>query len=195
MTAKDKDTIRGRPRNVDTTHALLTATLEVVAQRGYHEASIDEIVERAGSSKPTVYRRWHTKPALVAAAMRHAFDSAGQNAPCSGDPHHDLGVAMESVVTLFARPSFSGAFRALIGVATTEPELALAMERMKHERQDVLHGTLERVFKAPGAAEVASQMLIGGLLMRVVQNRPVTKRFGKAMVDIIFPPRKTPPVK
>ena len=48
--------------------AILAATLDVLVDTGYEGMSIDLVAARAGVHKTTVYRRWPTKSALVAAA-------------------------------------------------------------------------------------------------------------------------------
>lgn len=56
----------------------------MLAERGYRDLTVDAVAERAGVAKTTVYRRWPTKGALVAATL----------APPSGnaaDPESLLG--------------------------------------------------------------------------------------------------------
>ena len=48
--------------------AVLAATLEVLVETGYDGMTVDAVAARAGVHKTTVYRRWPTKAALVAAA-------------------------------------------------------------------------------------------------------------------------------
>ena len=49
----DKSAGKGRPHDAGSTTAILQAALELVAERGYHDATLEEIVARAKSSKPT----------------------------------------------------------------------------------------------------------------------------------------------
>jgi len=46
-------------------HAILEAALAVIAEKGYHQATIDEIAARAGVGKGTVYVYFKSKSALV----------------------------------------------------------------------------------------------------------------------------------
>ncbi|HEY5853958.1 MAG TPA: TetR/AcrR family transcriptional regulator [Aldersonia sp.] len=59
----------GRPRSTDTTSAILDATLELWRELGYSAVSIDAIAARAGVSKPTIYRRWPGRQAILVAAI------------------------------------------------------------------------------------------------------------------------------
>jgi len=42
---------------------------DLLAERGYRELTVDAVAERAGVAKTTVYRRWPSKGALVAATI------------------------------------------------------------------------------------------------------------------------------
>lgn len=58
---------------------ILETTLEEVARVGYENLSIEEIAERAGVNKTTIYRRWATPEALVLAAFESASDHDGMS--------------------------------------------------------------------------------------------------------------------
>jgi AcrR family transcriptional regulator len=60
---------RGRPRRAAARGAILDATLELLAERGFHATTMDAIAERAGVGKNTIYRRWATKDDLVIDAV------------------------------------------------------------------------------------------------------------------------------
>ena len=57
-------------RSARTRAAVLAATADLLAEVGYEELTFDAVAERAGVHKTTVYRRWPTKPDLVADAAR-----------------------------------------------------------------------------------------------------------------------------
>src|SRR5262245_54231629 len=58
----------GRPRDARNDQAILDATLSILRERGYGALTIDGVAAAAGVGRPTVYRRWPSKPALVVAA-------------------------------------------------------------------------------------------------------------------------------
>ena len=49
---------------------VLRATLELVAEGGYAALRFEDVAERSGVNKTTLYRRWPTKSQLVGAALR-----------------------------------------------------------------------------------------------------------------------------
>jgi len=60
---------RGRPRRAGADEEILRATRELLDEDGYAAFTVDVVAERTGIAKTTIYRRWPTKGALVAAAI------------------------------------------------------------------------------------------------------------------------------
>jgi AcrR family transcriptional regulator len=60
---------RGRPRREGTDEEVLAATLRTLREKGYGPLTVDAIAEQTGIAKTTIYRRWPSKGALVAAAV------------------------------------------------------------------------------------------------------------------------------
>ncbi|MHB1164548.1 MAG: TetR/AcrR family transcriptional regulator [Candidatus Nanopelagicales bacterium] len=56
---------------------LAVTALQVLAERGYADMVMDEVAERAGASKRTVYRHYPTKVDLAVAAIRQVPTYAG----------------------------------------------------------------------------------------------------------------------
>src|SRR5882672_4805358 len=64
---------RGRPRSATADEAILVATRELLAERGWADLTIAEVAARAGVAKTTLYRRWPGKADLVVDAMAALF--------------------------------------------------------------------------------------------------------------------------
>jgi AcrR family transcriptional regulator len=62
----------GRPRSDAVHAALLRATQDLLIEVGFDRLALDAVAARAGTSKPTIYRRWKTKADLVVAAVADA---------------------------------------------------------------------------------------------------------------------------
>ena len=58
---------RGRPRDATVDRRVLDAAWEVLHETGYAGLTVDEVAERAGAAKTTLYRRWPTKDHLAVA--------------------------------------------------------------------------------------------------------------------------------
>jgi AcrR family transcriptional regulator len=59
----------GRQRSQAADEAILSATLELLSERGYGGFTVSAVIDRSGVSSATLYRRWPTKQQLVAAAL------------------------------------------------------------------------------------------------------------------------------
>ena len=63
----------GRPRDERADKAILTATLELMAESGVHDLRVDEVAGRPGVGKATIYRRYRSKDDLITAAIAGYF--------------------------------------------------------------------------------------------------------------------------
>jgi AcrR family transcriptional regulator len=68
---------RGRPRRAGADEEILDVARQLLRENGYRDLNIDTVAERAGVAKTTLYRRWPSKGALVAAAMEPLASAAG----------------------------------------------------------------------------------------------------------------------
>src|SRR5512141_1816297 len=63
----------GRPRRADVEDRVLGAAIELLSERGVDGLTTNAVVERSGVARATVYLRWPTRQALIAAAVRRAM--------------------------------------------------------------------------------------------------------------------------
>jgi AcrR family transcriptional regulator len=103
--------------------AVLSATLEVLVETGYDAMSVDAVAARAGVHKTTVYRRWPTKAALVAAA---AADRSEQLVPVpdTGSLVGDLTALGHSIADNLSSELGSALARTIIAAASASAEVA-----------------------------------------------------------------------
>jgi len=66
----------GRHRSAAADEAILVATLDLLTERGYGGLTMISVIERAGVSSATLYRRWPTKHDLVVAALASVVPSS-----------------------------------------------------------------------------------------------------------------------
>ncbi len=79
-----------RRRGRELEDALLAAAWDLLVSGGYGAFTIDAVAERAGTSKPVIYRRWPNREALVLAAIRHFYAQGSQPVPDTGTLRGDL---------------------------------------------------------------------------------------------------------
>ena len=127
----------GRPRGEATDSAILQATIELLAEGGLRRTTIDAVAARAGVARATVYLRWPTRDALLAAAARQ---SLGQPLyPLTGSLVPDLHTGAQRVRRALAQPLFKAIFpelaRGLLArsPATAYDEIAPNRKRLADE--------------------------------------------------------------
>ncbi|NDL57207.1 TetR/AcrR family transcriptional regulator [Phytoactinopolyspora mesophila] len=69
MASPDGSRHAGRPRDPAIDQAILEATLNVLHEHGYAGFSLEAVATRAGTTKPTIARRWRRRQELIIAAL------------------------------------------------------------------------------------------------------------------------------
>lgn len=188
--------LMGRPRDPQATAAILDAMLWLLADRGYAATSTADVAARARASKATLYRRWPSKPALAAEAIRHGIRAANPVEPSGDDPREDLVQVLENLIRAMAQTPLGGAIRSVISDAAHESELSAAMEEVTTAAR--IHGPMRPLVLAAKArgllaadadVDLTLDLLLGApyfqLLVRQVAPDPAQAR---ALVDHLIPP-------
>jgi len=113
----------GRPRDARHDRAILEATLEILREHGYGGLTIDGVAAKAGVGRPTIYRRWPSKPALVVAALVDSSRLAIP-APDTGSLRHDLIAIQRHQVELMNSPDNRRVTAGLVADLANDPDLA-----------------------------------------------------------------------
>ena len=113
----------GRTKRVQS--AVFGATLSVLAELGYAGLSIDRIAERSGVHKTTIYRRWQSRDAVLAAAMNDVVEQL-LPIPTAGRIEEDLRAFGRGLVDVLTNrtPPVAGVVRALFSDAANDPAVA-----------------------------------------------------------------------
>src|SRR5689334_16497704 len=107
---------RGRPRSQEADRAILTATVELLAERGLAAMSIEEVAARAGVGKTTIYRRWPSKGLLALDAFVDSFREE-QPLPDTGTLRGDLLSALHAWVRAVTQTAMGPMLTGLIAEA------------------------------------------------------------------------------
>jgi AcrR family transcriptional regulator len=79
-----------RRRGQELEEALLSAAWDELTASGYGQFTIEAVAERAGTSRPVIYRRWATKQDIVLAAIKFDAMRRRQPLPDTGSLREDL---------------------------------------------------------------------------------------------------------
>ena len=157
---------RGRPRSDAAEAAILAAAIEVLAERGFSDTSVDQIAARAHAGKDTIYRRWPHKSDLVRAALDHLEDIKVE-VPDSGSLSVDLGGYLTGIARLLEDPRFGDIVLSLVGESRHDPLFAGWIDRFWSERRDVIESIIARAVQrgeaTPEQAALAPELLLGPL--------------------------------
>lgn len=165
----------GRPRDPRIDGAVLSATVELLAETGYASLLVSAIAERAGTSKPAIYRRWPSKAHLVHEAVFPI--GAATELPDTGSLPEDLHEMVSRSMAFLSTPSARAALPGLVAEMAADPTLHSALlERFA----DVIGGGLtELLQRAVARGEVrpgvtASELTdaIAGITLMGLLTRP-----------------------
>ena len=188
MTATERPSAAGRPRDEAITEAIFDATFAVLTEHGFADFSMGEVAERAGVHKPAVYRRWPNKLELIAAVLqRMAFPL---NDPASGDIRSDLVEMLVGAISGHPTP-LPLQLRIRSEVVAT-PELAEAMDRLvfrprramgrKIVRRAIAGGQL----RADTRVDLVLDMLFGADQERAFAGGRHSRRDFERIVDLLL---------
>ena len=134
---------RGRPRSTEADSAIQAAVIDLLEEVGYTGMRIDDVAERSGVSKTTIYRRWATKATLVVDVLR-AIKSERVPMPETGDFDRDLRAIVRDLYSSLDGTSLGRALPGLLAEKSADPELSAAIEQLWTDRQAMVATIVRR---------------------------------------------------
>jgi AcrR family transcriptional regulator len=180
----------GRPRCPGTDEAILRAALRQLATGGYARLSVEAVAAEAGTTKPTLYRRWPSKADLAMAALAH-LQSQEQPEP-TGSTEADLRAALRDFGRKLQRPNGMAMIGTLLVEERHTPELlALFRERVVRPRRGALLRILERArdrgeLRAGADLAAAVNMLVGAFYARYLTGEGIPDDWADRGVSTIL---------
>jgi len=187
----------GRRRDESKDDAILLATRELLAERGFDGMTMDAVADRAGAGKATVYRRWPSKVQLTVDAVVCARGVAQtvDDIPDTGSLRSDL------LAVRYGRPRTdddSELMSGLMSAVKENPEVAAVFhEQFVRSRVSMMRGLLERA-QARGelrddidldmVAAVAPAMIA---YRKMVAGQRIDDEFVVQMIDTVILPLAT----
>jgi AcrR family transcriptional regulator len=165
---------RGRPRSKELDASILSATLELASEVGINGMSMDDVAQRAGVSKASIYRRWPSKELLVIDALRSAMGPL--DAVDTGDVGADLRAILGDLVQRFSsKERMNDVLPHLIEVSTHDPALRAELEAYTQLRRVPLRASLERgITRGELPADADLDTMIDALLGPIIYRRLLT---------------------
>lgn len=162
----------GRPRDPRIDEAVLRAAADLVVEVGYAELTIAAIADRAGTSKPAIYRRWPSKAHL----LHEAAFPVGEDRlalPDTGSLVDDLAEMLRRTATAFADPVARAITPGLLAEFAADPALHPALlDRFggawKLFRDRIVLAAERDEVRADADPDVLIETLAGASLMRLI---------------------------
>jgi AcrR family transcriptional regulator len=159
--------------------ALAAAALEVVAEKGFAGASLEEIAARAGMTKGAIYSNFSGKADLLMSAMSAKGFAMATERPAAASVGEELREVAEALVVMVRRAKDEEAFLAEFQLyALADPELRQGMAAVYAES---FTGTATYLAKLRGSMMPARELAVaiqavslGFLLQSLVTPNEVT---------------------
>jgi AcrR family transcriptional regulator len=171
--------------------AILAATMAELAATSYEALRIEDVADRAGVHKTTIYRRWPTKAELVAdATLDHSATAVPM--PDTGSLAGDLRALARSVAANIGSPVGGRVAKTMVAAAVTSNEVASQAPEFWAARiglaTTIVDAAVARGEVEPGAvdANVVIETLIGALYVRLLlTGEPITRKFADQVAALL----------
>lgn len=181
----------GRPRSAGIDEALLDATLQLAGEVGINGMSMDDLAQRAGVSKATIYRRWASKEALVLDALASAirpFDLVD-----TGSVRGDLEVYLAELGRRMQTGRSSDVLPDLISASARDPALRESLDEwVRHRRQPLTIILGRAAQRGELAADTDLDTIIDALIgafmyRRLLSHAPIDDAFVTLLLRTVLP--------
>lgn len=181
---------RGRPRSESSSAAILSATIELVAEVGIAGLTVDAVACRAGVGKATIYRRWDSKEALMLDAWKRCVRKP--EVPDTGNVRDDLREIFTVLDQTLPDADLQRVFPQMIAAAKVNADVAGAYRTFIAERRRPMRTVLERAVERGELSddlelEVVQDLLVAPVLYRwLVSDGPVDDHLITQVIDLVL---------
>jgi AcrR family transcriptional regulator len=181
----------GRPRDASLDAAILAATTRQLRERGYAAMSLEGVAAAAGTTPPSLRRRYRDKLALALASIEAM--PAPALPPATGDPRGDALATLENFRDTMVHRDGLAVFTAIVAERRRHPELlARFQQRILEPRHERLRAALSRGISAgrlPPALDpdLAVGMLTGALYAACLNGQRVPADWAARTLSVLWP--------
>jgi AcrR family transcriptional regulator len=184
----DPQTKAGRPRNPALDGAILSAAARQLGESGYARMSLESVAAAAGTTVPSLRRRYRNKAELTAAVISSL--RVGEPPACAPSPRaHALAILENFHANLRAIPALA-ILGSLLAEEERHPELlGLFKTRLVEPRRALLRQALA-AGDLPDSADLdaLTSMLIGSFYGRYVTIAGIPDDWPERVLTVVWPP-------
>ena len=187
----------GRPRGeaAGSHSAILDAVHDLLLETSVRDLTIEAVAKRAQVSKPTLYKWWPSKAALVFSMFRERLDREGR-APEAATVEAMLRARMKHLVH-----AFNGLFGKVVAELIAEGQSDPVVLRELYDRHigprraativDIKRGMASGEFASSADPELLVDAIFGPMYYRLLLHlTPLTEEYGERLIDQVL--RKAP---
>jgi len=183
----------GRPRNetAESHAAIMDAVFALLQETSARDLTMEAVARRARVGKPTLYKWWPSKAALVLAMFQERL--AGQlEAPEARTSEEAFRIRVRLLIQGF-NGLFGKVMADLIAEGQSEPEILrdLYQQHMRPRRAgaiaDVERAKANGEFRRDTDAELLVDSIVGPIYFRLLLRfAPLTEAYGEALVEQVL---------
>lgn len=158
--------------------AILSAALQVFAERGFEAARLDDVAERAGVAKGTLYLYFKDKTALFEAIVRNATAPVIENlSAITQAPDVSTRALLERLMAMFVSEVLGSERKLVLRLVLTEGQRFPDLARFYHDEvvsrglgliTQILERGVARGEIAPASLTRFPQLIVAPLIMSVL---------------------------
>jgi len=160
-----------RRRSEKSRTAIVTATRELLLERGFDGLTIEAVAARAGVGKQTIYRWWPSRPALVADVMLEDADKILASVNHTDDLAADLVGWVRKLAASLTTAHGSAMLRTLTVAGMEHEETAV---KLRAGFSSPLHDSVRARLLADGieepTAESGADAIVGGVVYPILSD-------------------------
>jgi AcrR family transcriptional regulator len=179
--------VRVQGRSARVVEAVLQATAEELGKVGFLALRIDDVAERSGVNKTTIYRRWATKEELVAGLLERF--TLSHEVPDTGSLRGDLTALLSSIAERAETDEGRGILR-VIQAERGRAEFAPILRKSRTEHLKARKAIFERAIargEIPAGSDVTVlvELVVAPLIARLLNESPVDANFIRLIVATV----------
>lgn len=181
----------GRPRSHDVDGAILDAAVELLAAKGPESVTINAVARRSGVARASIYLRYPSRQAMLAAALRAAIGR--EPYLLTGDIEADLRQGAAQAQAIFATPSFRAILPEVVrGLLQQAGESNGISSDMVAPNRRPIAESYRRSAAAAGLRtdvdpDLPFRMILGGVLMTLLADGvPPSEEAARQIADLVI---------
>lgn len=182
----------GRPRDATLDQAILAAAERQLHERGYAGMSLEAVAAAAGTTTPSLRRRFRSKTELASAVIDTLrIEPLPQP---TGEPRADARAVLENLRANMLRPDGMATLGSILAEENRHP---LLLERLRQRlleprrerlRQALLAGAARGQLPARLDLDVTVSLLVGSCYARYLEAGAIPADWADRTLSVIWPP-------